>query len=563
MAAPVLLMGAFTSFATYLILKKIVARRPGFMRKQHHLVGIFATLMILDVLVCLEASFVPATILYDVQVFDSHIKHHFIVAIYIAISSTYTGMSWCYVAAVVSVLGNYLTLTFGYSASPGRFLTNLAAYGTCALNATIEAYLMERKSRDVFLMETIVANASAVKPGAVQLERTADLVADIRKARLQRQCVSEAGMTDGSAGPETRDIEQIETDLKTTPTLSTPLAFNSSVHLRGSSSMQGFPQADIRAPLPEEPSISVTEPEHTKPEVVEKQNVFHIHNVFKGLPRRIKQFFRRRWKNIYLAWADEYHEASYLQWQNKTFGRVYGLAMAIQCVSLISHVLLDKNSFCREGTVQESLFMCDDPGPTFVQNIYLLVFVPMLLLGLGVALGPTLNLRPAITHRCAAFAFVNLFGAYSWLTIKANKVKFDYEGSQYPDDMYEVFDAYAFNVLIAAAGALPSHWFHILIGFALVEKIAHFALGLTLQIVLYDVVLLLCLLSTSGGQVTTSERLARRHHALRSAFLDRCRHAGIAAEKKIRKVGSFSALLAKPPRLKRADQTVDGSPEAV
>ncbi|KAJ3149619.1 hypothetical protein HDU89_003672 [Geranomyces variabilis] len=570
MAAPVLLTGAIAAFATYLLLKKVVAHRPDLMRRQHHLVGIFVILMILDVLVCLEASFTPNSILYDVHVFDSHIKHHFIIAIYIAISSTYTGMSWCYLGAFVSVVGNYLTLTVGYSASPGRFLTNLAAYGMCALNATIEAYLLEGKSRDVFLMETIVTNTSAVKSGAVQLERTADLVADIRKARLQRQGGSEVGVIDGATGPPneiraTRSIGQIESVLKTATTLSAPLALISSMHRRGSPSMQGSYDADIGAVSLKEPDTYAAEHEHPKTQVVTQQDgLTCIHHMFRGLPHRIQQFFRRRWKMIYLAWTDEYHEASYLQWQNKPFVRVYGLAVAIQCVSLASHVLLDMKSYCKPLVLgQDSLFMCDDPGPNFVRNVYVLVFVPMLVLALGVACGPTLNVRPAITHCCAALAFGNLFGAYSWLTIQANKVKFNFEGREYPDDMYEGFDAYAFNVLIAAGGSLPSHWYHILIGFALVEKIAHFALGLTLQIVLYDVVLLICLVATSGGQVTTAERLARRHHALRRVFLDRARDGGLVPKNKLRKAGSLSALLVKGPRLKRADQTVGGPREAV
>ncbi|KAI8586041.1 hypothetical protein BDZ88DRAFT_315450 [Geranomyces variabilis] len=237
--------------------------------------------------------------------------------------------------------------------------------------------------------------------------------------------------------------------------------------------------------------------------------------------------------------------------------------MAIQCASLASHVLLDMKSYCKPLVLgQDSLFMCDNPGPNFVRNICVFVFVPLLVFALGVAFGPTLNVRPAITHCCAALAFGNLFGAYSWLTIQANKVKFNLEGSQYPDDMYEVFDAYAFNVLIAAA-ALPSHWYHILIGLALVEKVAHFALGLTLQIVLYDVVLLICLVAASGGKVTTAERLARRHHVLRRVFLDRARDGGFVPKTKLRKAGSASALLAKGPRLKRADQTVGASREAV
>ncbi|KAJ3167403.1 hypothetical protein HDU88_002325 [Geranomyces variabilis] len=568
MAAPVLLTGAIAAFATYLLLKKVFAHRPELMRRQHHLVGIFATLMILDVLVCLEASFTPYSILYDVHVFDSHIKHHFIIAIYIAISSTYTGMSWCYFGAFVPVVGNYLTLTVGYSASPGRFLANLAAYGMCALNATIEAYLLEGKSRDVFLMETIVANTSAVKSGAVQLERTADLVADIRKARLQRQGVSEFGV-DGATGPPseiraTRDIGQIESCRKTAITLSTPLALISTMHRRGSSGVQGSYDADIEAVSLKEPNTSAAEHEHRKTEVVPQQDSLTcIHNVFHGLPHRIQQFFRRQWKMIYLAWTDEYHEASYLRWQNKPFARVYGLAVAIQCASLVSHVLLDMKSYCKPLVLsQDSLFMCDDPGPNFVRKNYVFVFVPMLVFALGVAFGPTLNVRPATTHCCAALAFGNLFGAYSWLTIQANKAKFNFEGSQYPDDMYEVFDAYAFNVLIAAA-ALPSHWYHILIGLALVEKIAHFALGLTLQIVLYDVVLLICLVAASGGKVTTAERLARRHHALRRVFLDRARDGGFVPKTKLRKAGSPSALLAKGPRLKGAGQTIGGSREAV
>ncbi|KAJ3161097.1 hypothetical protein HDU86_007718 [Geranomyces michiganensis] len=308
-AAPVLLASALESLLTYLLLKYIVARRPELLRKQHHIVGVYTILTILNLLVLLEAVMVPYSRDYDMAAFDSHVKHQFVVAIYIALSSTYKGMGWCYAAAIVPILGNYVTLTYGFYASPRTFLTSMAAYGLSAFTATVEAYLMEGKARDVFLMETIVTNSTAIKPGAAQLERTADLVADIRAARLQRQGVNDAGASISACHRyhirTTRDVEQSESNLNPAATQTpTPLAVAPSMHRRGSPGMQE--EDNVSVALAEEP-IPGVERVYSHADVVIKPVAWaRIGNAIAQSQHQVKQFFRQRWKMVYLAWADEY-----------------------------------------------------------------------------------------------------------------------------------------------------------------------------------------------------------------------------------------------------------------
>ncbi|KAJ3155318.1 hypothetical protein HDU86_004408 [Geranomyces michiganensis] len=356
-------------------------------------------------------------------------------------------------------------LTLQYNASPMRFTTQIAAYGTCALSAITEAYLVEGKARDVFLMERIVAEAFGKRVGSVQQERTMDFLEKLRAGRARREDQSIGPVESESLPthwevPEITDEGTASSDAQQNSLATATRVLDSILERRGEKDTENSDTSD----------------EDTTPESGAR---------------------------------------------NKTFGRVYGLAMVLQTISVVSHIFLDKKSFCNpivEGV--DSTFVCRDPGPEALERTYIMYFVPVLVFALGVSFGPWLKVPPAVTHGLAALSFSALFAGYSWLAALVSDM---YDGTSVPDDSFEAFELYAFNVLMAAGGsaALPSHLYQLLILGALASSGTAFGLGIPMSVAVYDIPMLLALSATAGVQVTTAERLSRRHHALRGFFLER------------------------------------------
>ncbi|KAJ3167386.1 hypothetical protein HDU88_002308 [Geranomyces variabilis] len=331
-----------------------------------------------------------------------------------------------------TVLGNYLVLTLGNHARAQDYTSSLVAYTFASVTAITEAYLLEGKARDVFLMERIVADAQAVNPDSVA--KSGDLVESIRRARLRRAGISEiddaAEVRPWQDGPRTRDMAEYSCDQQES----------------GISGALDRKSLLVLQPLAEDEDAEVgLETKDDPPaRLAPAGKKSRRHRSIAGL----RGLGRRWWKNVYLAWPDEYHEENYLRWQNRSFGSVYGMAILLQ--------------FCKP-TIRgrQSTYLCEKPGPDHLRHIYIYFFTPTLAVAIVVATFPIIGVHPTITHRCATLAFALLFSGYTWLTIEASQVSASFEGMSYSDSSYEMFDAYSINVLIAAGGcsALPSHWY--------------------------------------------------------------------------------------------------------
>ncbi|KAJ3167812.1 hypothetical protein HDU87_001435 [Geranomyces variabilis] len=517
---PVVIFGSALSFVFFIVLsmmKYVAPTRPDLLRLQNHIAGLFATGISWTQLIALEYVFAPVKLIEDRQVFCSHIVHQSLCELYIAISATYTGFRWSVFCATTSVIGNYAMLTWSLNANPMRFMTQIAAYGMCAISGLIEAYLLEGKARDVFLMERIVSESSSMRFGSVQQEQTKDLLSRARLGHERREDqnqlmsgdpVNESLPTHWEA-PELADEESI------TGAPRNSLA-GAARTLEKILERRGVKDSEPPDTLNEGKTPVIGGTANSKRHPNWRPRVPKV-----VLPRPIRRLFKRWWKRIYLAWPNPYHEQRYLKWQDKTFGRVYGLAIILQTISVVSHIFLDKRSFCKptvEGV--DSTFICRDPGPVTLERTYIFYFIPVLSLALLVSLGPWLKVHPSVTHACAVCAFMALFGGYVWLAASVFSM---YQGSQIVDDSFEAFESYAYNVLIAAGGssALPSHLYQLLLFAALASSVTALAMGIPIPVALYDIPLLMALSSTAGVQVTTAERLARRHHALEQFFLER------------------------------------------
>ncbi|KAJ3153851.1 hypothetical protein HDU89_008715 [Geranomyces variabilis] len=530
---PVIVFGSGVGFVFFIMLsmmKYVAPTRPNLLRHQNHLAGLFATGISWTQLIALEYVFAPVKLIEDQHVFCSHLVHQSICELYIAISSTYTGFRWSVFCATTSVIGNYAMLTWRLHANPMRFMTQIAAYGMCAISGLIEAYLLEGKARDVFLMERIVADSSSLRFGSVQQELTKDFLSQARRGHERREDRNQLLSGDPiseSLPTHWEEPEFVDEESSTTGAQHNALKAAART-LEGILQRQGAKGSDSPETWDEDTPVNVDGITNSKRRPKWRARVPKV-----IIPRPIRRLIKRWWKRIYLAWPNPYHEENYLKWQDKTFGRVYGLSIILQTISVVSHIFLDKRSFCNptvEG--QDSTFICRDPGPETLERTYIFYFIPALFLALLVSLGPWLKVHPSVTHAGAVFAFIALFAGYSWLYCKAALVSSVYQGTQIPDDSFEAFESYAYNVLIAAGGcsALPSHLYQLLMFAALASSVTALAMGVPSSVALYDILLLIALSSTAGVQVITAERLARRHHALEQFFLER--YIDIASIKK-------------------------------
>ncbi|KAI8586285.1 hypothetical protein BDZ88DRAFT_509867, partial [Geranomyces variabilis] len=528
---PILYAGSLVAIGTFLVLKYAAPRWPAVLRNQHHIMGGCGALCLANIVVNVEAAFVSYSLDgYDEAIFDSKIRHLSIMTLYIGLASTHTGMRWTYVSALIAVLGNYLVLTLGNHARAQDYTSSLVAYTFASVTAITEAYLLEGKARDVFLMERIVADAQAVNADLVG--KSGDLVDSIRRARLRRAGISEidhaAEVRPWQDGHRNRDIAEYSCGQQESG-ISGGLDRKSLLVLQPLAEVE---DAEVGLETTDDP------PARLAPAGEKRKRQCSIAG--------LRSLGRRWWKNVYLAWPDEYHEENYLRWQNRSFGFVYGMAIFLQCVSLISHFFIDMNTFCKP-TIRgrQSTYLCENPGPDHLRHIYIYFFAPTLAVAIVVATFPIIGVHPTTTHRCAALAFALLFSGYTWLTIEASQVIASFEGMSYSDSSYEMFDAYSINVLIAAGGcsALPSHWYQALLFFAFLTRTFGALLGLSLAAVMYDSTMLVCVAGTAGVLVTERERLARRYHALRGVFIDRCRDGGLVVGEKINRRPSVLGML--------------------
>ncbi|KAJ3161103.1 hypothetical protein HDU86_007724 [Geranomyces michiganensis] len=446
-------------------------------------------------------------------------------------------MRWSYLSGFLAVTGNYLVLTFGLHGNAKDYTASMTAYALVSTTAITESYFLEGKMRDVFLMERIVADAQAVNPGNVSFvaKDTVDLVDSIRHARLRRAGASEmeyAGAVRPWADGHLRTREIVESEVYdrvesgATATLDRKRMSVLQPHNEGDEEEDRIKQHEIAGGL-------------ASPSTPHKKSKRRWSITW------LRAAARRWWKGVYLAWPDEYHEETYLQWQHRSFALAYGMAILLQAVSLVSHYFLDMNTFCKP-TIRgrQSTYLCEDPGPDHFRSIYKYIFMPILGASVGVISFPWIGLHPSTTHCCATLAFALLFSGYTWLTIEASQVYASFEGMNYSDSAYENFDAYSLNVLFAAGGssALPSHLYHALVAYAFLTRTAGVALGLSMRAALYDTLILISMANTSGVLVAEGERLARRYHALRGVFLDRCRDGGLVAAGKTRRMSVLSSL---------------------
>ncbi|KAJ3160948.1 hypothetical protein HDU86_008311 [Geranomyces michiganensis] len=184
---PVLLAGATLALIVHVILKHALPLCSQLVPYQYHITGFGALLTLLNLLMGLEGSYIPYSVSgYDDAIFDAKIRHHFVMTLYMGTASLGIGLHWACVIAVLSVLGNYLVLTIGLGAHVTTYAATIAAYAFASFTALTEAYVLQKKMRDVFLMERIVSDVQAAKPGAIELGSTADLVENIRRARMRR-----------------------------------------------------------------------------------------------------------------------------------------------------------------------------------------------------------------------------------------------------------------------------------------------------------------------------------------------------------------------------------------
>ncbi|KAJ3171968.1 hypothetical protein HDU88_006778 [Geranomyces variabilis] len=514
---PSLLGGSIFLIAIFLMLKYGLPLFPKLQRFHYHIVGLASLLTLCNILMLVEWSFCQQSLTgYDAAIFDSKIRHTFVITLYMATTGLYSGLHWSLFGAAASVIGNFLTLTLGLGSHLTAYTSTIAAYSMSAATALIEAYLLQKKMRDVFLMERIVSDTQAAKPGAIQLEQTSDLIENIRRARMRR--VGDSQADDSGAVRPWHDIH-LSGDLEDNER-SLPGHEPESLPQRPSSSTFERPTNTTTSLEPRKSAVSRAAARSTKT----AKRCLKCSGLSK-LPHVVRSYARRFWKRIYLVWPDSFHENNYLQWQDRHFSRVYRIATALQCVSLGTHIYLDKKSFCKPAIRgQQSAFLCVDSAAV-VRRTYIFFFVPVLFIAIIVSFGPFFKVHPSTSHRCALAVFAALFAGYTTLTIQAARNWNTYEGMAYPENAYEIFDTYAFNVLIAAGGGsgLPSHLFMGLLAFALVFEVGGLAFGLPLQIAAYDIVLLFALAATAGTLVSDGERLARRHHALRGLFIDKCR----------------------------------------
>ncbi|KAJ3161102.1 hypothetical protein HDU86_007723 [Geranomyces michiganensis] len=78
---PILYAGCVMCIVAFLCLKYAAPRWPTVFRNQHHIIGVFSTLCLSNILITAEWAFVPYSLDgYDEHIFDSKVRHLYIMA---------------------------------------------------------------------------------------------------------------------------------------------------------------------------------------------------------------------------------------------------------------------------------------------------------------------------------------------------------------------------------------------------------------------------------------------------------------------------------------------------
>ncbi|KAJ3174045.1 hypothetical protein HDU88_000012 [Geranomyces variabilis] len=191
-----------------------------------------------------------------------------------------------------------------------------------AITAVTEAYLLERKMRDTFLIERIVAaGAAAPSLAGLPFDNVNDMVANLHKSRSRMVAIRETGVGDAGECDGVRYTIEVA-------------GFDADID----GAARGSEMFDARVTHVRLDERSTSLNAQTTGDTHDKSKEIRAAAKF---TKRLGTIAQRWWRRIYLAFPDSYHEEVYLKWQEIRWMHAYRFAIGMQAISLVSHLTMD------------------------------------------------------------------------------------------------------------------------------------------------------------------------------------------------------------------------------